>query len=154
MQVLFGDILAIDTTDIILTIILLLVSSMFLLSTLRQQILLTLNPAVAKVQGVPIQLYRYGFVVLLSLAVAIAIKALGVLLVNAFLVIPASIAKLMSHHFSHFLLISVGVGAITSITGIFVSTVFQLASGPSIVLVQFVLFLLVFSFTKFRAIAF
>ncbi len=154
MQVLFGDILAIDTTDIILTTILLLVSSIFLLSTLRQQILLTLNPAVAKVQGVTVQLHRYGFIVLLSLAVAIAIKAVGVLLVNAFLVIPASTAKLMSHHFSHFLLISTVIGAATSITGIFVSTILKQASGTSIVLVQFVVFLLVFCFTKFKAIAF
>jgi zinc/manganese transport system permease protein len=151
MQVLFGDILAINTTDIILTIILLLASSVFLLSTLRQQILLTLNSSVAKVQGVPVQLYRYGFVILLSLAVAIAIKAVGVLLVNAFLVIPASTAKLMSHHFSHFLLMSVVIGAVTSISGIFVSTAFKLASGPSIVLVQFLLFLLVFSLAKFRS---
>ncbi len=154
MQVLFGDILAIDITDIILTIILLLVSSIFLLSTLRQQILLTLNPAVAKVQGVPVQLYHYGFVVLLSLAVAIAIKAVGVLLVNAFLVIPASTAKLVGHHFSRFLLISVVIGGITSITGIFVSTIFKLTSGPSIVLVQFILFLLVFSLTKLRLLTF
>ncbi|MDJ0620053.1 MAG: metal ABC transporter permease [Calothrix sp. MO_192.B10] len=153
-KVLFGDILAIDLTDIGLTIILLLVSSIFLLSTLRQQILLTLNLPVAKVQGVPVQSYRYGFIVLLSLAVAIAIKAVGVLLVNAFLVIPASTAKLMSHHFGRFMVISVVIGAVTSITGIFVSTIFKLASGPSIVLVQFVFFLLVFSFAKLRAIAF
>ncbi|MBD2411767.1 ABC transporter permease [Nostoc calcicola FACHB-389] len=144
MAVLFGDILALDTTDLILTLLILVGSCIFLLSTLQQQILLTLNPDVAQVQGVPVQLYRYAFVVLLSLAVAVAIKAVGVLLVNAFLVIPASTAKLMSHHFSRFLVISVIVGSISSITGILVSGLFNLASGPSIVLIQFLLFLAVF----------
>ncbi len=144
MAVLFGDILAIDTTDLILTLLVLVGGSIFLLSTLRQQILLTLNPDVAQVQGVPVQLYRYAFVVLLSLAVAVAIKAVGVLLVNAFLVIPASTAKLMSHHFSRFLVMSVIVGSISSIAGIIVSGIFNLASGPSIVLVQFLLFIAVF----------
>jgi zinc transport system permease protein len=148
MAVLFGDILAIDTTDLILTLLVLVGGSIFLLSTLRQQILLTLNPDVAQVQGVPVQLYRYAFVVLLSLAVAVAIKAVGVLLVNAFLVIPASTAKLMSHHFSRFLVMSVIVGSISSIAGIIVSGIFNLASGPSIVLVQFLIFVAVFIWFK------
>ncbi len=150
MAVLFGDILAIDTTDLILTLLVLVGGSIFLLSTLRQQILLTLNPDVAQVQGIPVQLYRYVFVVLLSLAVAVAIKAVGVLLVNAFLVIPASTAKLMSYHFSRFLAMSVIVGSISSIAGIIVSGIFNLASGPSIVLVQFLLFVAVFIWFKLR----
>lgn len=153
MAVLFGDILAIDTTDLILTLLVLVGGSIFLLSTLRQQILLTLNPDVAQVQGVPVQLYRYAFVVLLSLAVAVAIKAVGVLLVNAFLVIPASTAKLMSHHFSRFLVMSVIVGSISSIAGIMVSGIFNLASGPSIVLVQFLLFVAVFIWFKLKLTA-
>ncbi len=148
MGVLFGDILAINNTDLILTLLVLVASSIFLLSTLRQQILLTLNPAVAQVQGIPVQLYRYAFVILLSLAVAVAIKAVGVLLVNAFLVIPASTAKLTSHHFTQFLIVSVIVGAISSIIGMMVSGLFNFASGPSIVLVQFVVFLTVFTWVK------
>lgn len=148
MSVLFGDILAINTTDLILTFLVLAVSSIFLLSTLRQQILLTLNPAVAQIQGIPVQLYRYGFVVLLSLAVAVAIKAVGVLLVNAFLVIPASIAKLVSHNFSRFLVMSVVFGSTTSIVGMIISGLFNFASGPSIVLVQFIVFVCVFGFCK------
>ncbi|MFN6570419.1 metal ABC transporter permease [Dendronalium sp. ChiSLP03b] len=148
MGILFGDILAIDSIDLILTLLVLLGGSIFLLSTLRQQILLTLNPDVAQVQGIPVQLYRYGFVVLLSLAVAVAIKAVGVLLVNAFLVIPASTAKLMSHHFSHFLVMSVIFGSTSSIVGIVASGLFNLASGPSIVLVQFLLFVAVFIWVK------
>ncbi|KAF3887752.1 MULTISPECIES: metal ABC transporter permease [Nostocales] len=150
MSILFGDILAIDITDLVLTLLVLIGGSAFLLLTLQQQILLTLNPAVAKVQGVPVQLYRYCFVVLLSLAVAVAIKAVGVLLVNAFLVIPASTAKLMSHHFNWFLILSVIVGSTSSFGGIMVSGLFNFASGPSIVLVQFVLFLAVFSLVQFK----
>jgi len=148
MSVLFGDILAINTTDLILTLLVLVLSSIFLLSSLRQQILLTLNPAVAKIQGIPVQLYRYAFVVFLSLAVAVAIKAVGVLLVNAFLVIPASIAKLISHNFSRFLVMSVIFGSTTSIAGIIISGLFNFASGPSIVIVQFIVFVAVFSWVK------
>ncbi|OWY69309.1 ABC transporter permease [cyanobacterium TDX16] len=148
MGVLFGDILAIDTTDLILTSLVLISSIIFLLPTLRQQILLTLNPTVAQVQGIPVRLYRYAFVVLLSLAVAVAIKAVGVLLVNAFLVIPAASAKLVSHHFTRFLVISVMLGVVSSIVGILLSGLLNFASGPSIVLVQFLLFTFIFSWVK------
>ena len=95
MGVLFGDILAINNTDLILTLLVLVASSILLLSTLRQQILLTLNASVAQVQGIPVGLYRYAFIVLLSLAVDVAINAVGVLLENGFLVISASIEKLV-----------------------------------------------------------
>ncbi|MDV2992471.1 MAG: High-affinity zinc uptake system membrane protein ZnuB [Chroococcidiopsis sp. SAG 2025] len=148
MGVLFGDILAIDTSDLILTGLVLIGSLIFLLPTLRQQILLTLNPTMAQVQGIPVRLYRYAFVVLLSLAVAVAIKAVGVLLVNAFLVIPAATAKLMSHQFTRFLVISVMLGVVSSIVGIILSGLLNFASGPSIVLVQFLLFTFIFSWVK------
>lgn len=150
MDVLFGDILAIDFTDIFLTAILVVVAAIYLLSTLQQQILLTLNPAVAKVQGIPVQLHRYLFVVLLSLTVALATKAIGILLVNAFLVIPASVAKLLSQQFSRFMALSAIFGVLSSVIGIILSGLLNWASGPSIVLIQFLVFLIVTAFTKLQ----
>lgn len=148
MGVLFGDILAVNQTDIGLTIVLLLASAAVLLTTLRQQILLTLNPAIAKVQGIAVQFHRYLFVVLLSLTVAVSIKAVGILLVNAFLVIPAATAKLMSQQFSPYLWLSTILGAVSSVAGLLVSAVLNFPSGPSIVLVQFTAFLIVFCCMK------
>lgn len=139
--VLFGDILAVNGTDLVITTVLLIVSSVIILTTLRQQILLTLNLAVAKVQGVAVQFHRYLFVVLLSLTVAVSIKAVGILLVNAFLVIPAATAKLLNQQFTPYLVMSVCLGAISSVVGMLVSGLFNFPSGPSIVLVQFLGFL-------------
>ena len=152
MAVLFGDILAIDQTDLILILVILIISSTFILSTMRSQILLTLNEDVAKVQGSPVEMYRYIFVILLSLAVAVAIKAVGVLLVNAFLVIPAATAKLVSDHFRGFLILSVVIGCTSSIVGMIVSGLFNQASGPSVVIVQFLLFVFTFVWVRLRKI--
>ncbi|MFB2934046.1 metal ABC transporter permease [Aerosakkonemataceae cyanobacterium BLCC-F154] len=150
MNVLFGDILAVSQVDLILTCVLLFSSAIYLLSTLKEQVLLTLNLSVAKVQGIPVQLHRYLFVVLLSLTVALATKAIGILLVNAFLVIPAASAKLLSQKFRTFLTLSIILGALSSIMGIFFSGLFNWPSGPSIVLVQFSLFLVVAGLTQLR----
>lgn len=148
--ILFGDILAIHSLDLLLTGILLLISAIFILLTLPQQILLTLNQAMAQVQGVPVQPYRYCFIVLLSLAVAVSIKAVGILLVNAFLVIPASTAKLLSRDFKAFLTAAVVLGGLSGLAGMLVSGLLNLASGPSIVVVQFGLFLIVLGGTKLK----
>jgi zinc transport system permease protein len=150
--VLFGDILAVNNTDLWLSFTLLVVSSVILLTTLRQQILLTLNEAVAKVQGIAVQFHRYLFVVLLSLTVALSIKAVGILLVNAFLVIPASTAKLLNQRFQPFLWMSMILGAISSIAGLLASAALNFPSGPTIILVQFILFLLVVVGVRVRSL--
>jgi zinc transport system permease protein len=152
MGVLFGDILAVNNTDLGLSFVLLLVSCAILLTTLRQQILLTLNQAVAKVQGIAVQFHRYLFVILLSLTVAVSIKAVGILLVNAFLVIPAATAKLLNQRFQPFLWMSMILGAISSLAGLLASAALNFPSGPTIILGQFVLFLLVVSGTKARSL--
>jgi zinc/manganese transport system permease protein len=54
----------------------------------------------------------------------------------------------MSHQFNQFLLMSVIVGASSSVAGMMVSGIFNLASGPSIVLVQFLVFVAVFIWVK------
>jgi zinc transport system permease protein len=140
MNLLFGDILAIRSIDLWLTGIILLISAISLLLTQRAQILLTLHEGMAKAQGVSVRLHRAWFIVLLSLAVAVAIKAVGVLLVNAFLVIPAATAKLISRQFTQYMLLSTGIGALSAILGIGTSAALNLASGPSIVMAQFSLF--------------
>lgn len=149
--VLFGDILAIDTPDLILTGGLLVITAGIILTTLPQQILITLNQSVAKVQGIAVQFHRYLFVVLLSLTVAVSIKAIGILLVNAFLVIPASTARLLSVRFDRFLGLSIVLGAFSSITGMLVSVLWNFPSGPSIVLMQFLMFLLALGLQRFLA---
>jgi zinc/manganese transport system permease protein len=143
MNLLFGDILAMRPQDLILSFGVLILSIVSLALTLRAQMLVTLDEGMAKAQGVAVEIHRTWFVVLLSLSVAVAIKAVGVLLVNAFLVIPAATAKLLSWKFSVFVFLSTVVGALSAVLGIVLSAALNLSSGPSIVVAQFALFLVV-----------
>lgn len=142
-HLLFGDILAVRPTDLIFSGILLLVCAGFIGLTLRSQILLTLHEPMAIAQGVSVSAQRTTFIVLLSLMVGISIKAIGVLLISAFVVIPACAARLLSRKFTHYILISAGLGALSAVIGMMVSAFFDLPSGPSIVTVQLGMFLLV-----------
>lgn len=142
-HLLFGDILAVRPADLIFSGVLLLVCAGFIGLTLRSQILLTLHEPMAIAQGVSVSAQRTTFIVLLSLMVGISIKAIGVLLISAFVVIPACAARLLSRKFTHYILISAGLGALSAVIGMTVSAFFDLPSGPSIVTVQLGMFLLV-----------
>ena len=141
-QLLFGDVLALQVADLILSGILLVTCVLFLGLTLRSQLLLTLHEPLARSRGVSVSAQRTAFIVLLSLVVGVAIKAIGVLLISAFVVIPACTARALSHNFSQYMFASAIIGGLSAALGIVVSALFDLPSGPSIVTVQFSIFIL------------
>ncbi|MFK8182397.1 MAG: metal ABC transporter permease [Phormidesmis sp.] len=138
---LFGDILALSSADLLISAVLFLLCSVFMGLTLRTQMLLSLNEALAIARGVNVRLHRNAFMVLLSLLVATSIKAIGVLLVGAFVVIPACAARALSRNFTSYVLLSAGLGAFSAAAGMFFSGLLNTPSGPSIVVAQLVLFL-------------
>lgn len=140
-SLLFGDILALQPSDLIVSGLLLLACALFMSLTLRTQMLLTLHEPLAIARGVNVAMHRNAFMVLLSLVVATSIKAIGVLLVGAFIVIPACAARSLSRDFTSYILLSAGLGAASAAVGMFASALFNLPSGPSIVIVQLTLFL-------------
>ncbi|MBU6229364.1 MAG: metal ABC transporter permease [Cyanobacteria bacterium REEB459] len=141
-NLLFGDILAIQPMDLALSGGLLIGTGVFLGLTLRTQMLITLHEPLAIARGVAVSAHRTAFIVLLSLAVGISIKAIGVLLVSAFVVIPACAARLLSRTFTSYVLLSASLGGLSAVVGMVVSAAMDLPSGPSIVATQLGFFLL------------
>lgn len=150
LSILFGDILTISNLDLILLTVLLIIIIVSIIWTLPQQILLTFNPELAKTQGILVNPYRYGFIILLSLMIALTIRSVGILLVNAFLVIPAATAQLICDEFVPFLIVAATFGAVSSVLGMMISGIWNLPSGPSIVLVQLISFTLTLLFYRRR----
>ena len=116
-NLLFGDILAIQTMDLVFSGILLSVSMLYIGLTLRTQMLLTVDESLAIARGVPVSTHHRIFIVLLSLVVGISIKGIGVLLVSAFVVIPACAAQQLSRTFTHYVLLSLGLGVLSAVCG-------------------------------------
>lgn len=147
-NLLFGDILAVREIDLIFSSLLLVVCTVFIGLTLRTQMLLTLHEPLAIARGVSVSAHRTAFIVLLSLVVGISIKAIGVLLVSAFVVIPACAARLLSRTFTNYVWLSAGLGALSAVCGMVVSAGFNFPSGPSIVATQLAIFLTAMAFTR------
>ncbi|MEM9543390.1 MAG: metal ABC transporter permease [Cyanobacteria bacterium P01_E01_bin.42] len=139
-HLLFGDILAVSREDLIVGGVLLCVCVVCIGLTLRTQMMLILHEPMAIARGIPIAAHRTAFIVLLALVVGVSIKAIGVLLVSAFIVVPACAARLISYNFTTHILFSMGLGALSAILGIILSAFFDLPSGPSIVMMQLALF--------------
>ncbi|MDY7052809.1 metal ABC transporter permease [Limnospira fusiformis] len=141
-NILFGDILGIRESDLILSGLLLLICIAFIALTLRSQMLLTLNEPLAIARGVAITPHRTVFIVLLSLLVGISIRAIGVLLISAFVVIPACAARLLTRNFIGYIIVSSALGGFSAVLGMMLSALLNLPSGPSIVTMQLAIFLL------------
>lgn len=151
-HLLFGDILAVQELDLVFSSLLLIICIVFIGLTLQTQMLLTLHEPLAISRGVSVPAQRTAFIVLLSLVVGVSIKAIGVLLVSAFVVIPACAARLLSRTFTNYVLLSAGLGALSAVVGMLVSAGFNLPSGPSIVTTQLAIFLVAIALPRFRVL--
>jgi zinc/manganese transport system permease protein len=140
-QLLFGDILAVSWTDLAVEGALLLAVLAYLLLTRRSQILASLDGALAISQGVALAWQRLLFVAVLAVVVALSIKAVGVLLISAFVVIPACAARLLSPSFGSYMASASLLGAGCGVLGLLVSGLLNLPSGPCVVIVQLLAFL-------------
>ena len=109
---------------------------------MRAQVLLTLNSDFAGAFGVRANWHRIAFIVLLAVVVAVSIKAVGVLLISAFVVIPACAGRLLSRRFPVYVLSSALLGGGCALLGLFASGLTNLPSGPCVVIVQFSGFML------------
>jgi zinc transport system permease protein len=140
-QLLFGDILGVSWLDLGLILVLALAVLIYLLVTSRSQILLSLDEGLALSRGVNADRHRLTLLVVLAVVVAISIKAMGVLLISAFLVIPASASRLLSGRYSRYVLTASLLGAGTAVVGLLASGAFDLPSGPAVVVTQLLAFL-------------
>ena len=147
-QLLFGDILGISWSDLTVIAVLLMGALIYLALSLRAQVLLTLNSDLAGAFGVGASRHRLAFIVLLAVVVAVSIKAVGVLLISAFVVIPACGGRLVSRHFPLYALISACLGGGCALLGLLGSGLTNLPSGPCVVIVQFAGFLLALVVSK------
>jgi zinc transport system permease protein len=107
----------------------------FLVIKNRELTSMTFDRESAHVQGINVKALDLTFYILLAVSVVLGVKVLGVILVSALMIIPASSAKMMASSYRQFTLISLGIGLITVIVGMLASLAYNLPSGPAIILV-------------------
>ena len=99
------------------------------------------DPLAAAASGVNVVLLDYVFIALVAVTIVVSLQAVGIVLVVAMLVTPAATAQLLTARFGRLMFIAVLVGVLSSVSGLYLSFWFDVASGATIVLVQTALFL-------------
>ena len=139
---LFGDILAIGWAEVWISGLLLAAVGTGTFARLNELSLITAQPELAHVCGVPVRRLNWLFVFGLTLTVALAIRLLGIILVTALIVIPPAAARNVSHNLRQHLLLSTALGVIAALGGAVASYQLDVPCGPTIVLSCVALFIL------------
>jgi zinc transport system permease protein len=139
---LFGDILAVSTTDIAMIWgggILVLVAIAWLW---RPLLAATVNPELAEAEGLQPERARLFFMLLMAVVIAIAMKIVGIMLITSLLIIPAAAARRFSSTPERMAVLASLIGAVAVVGGLFGSLTYDTPSGPSIVVAALILFIL------------
>jgi ABC-type Mn2+/Zn2+ transport system permease subunit len=99
------------------------------------------DPEGARVAGYPVEFIRMTLLTALALTIALSMKVVGVLLVGAFLVIPASAAGFWSAKSSRVMILAAVFSLFAALAGSLLSSAFHIPAGPTIVLALVALFL-------------
>jgi manganese/iron transport system permease protein len=141
---LFGDVLGVSTYDLVLTAafgsVILLVIFLFY----KEFMVLSFDPVLSATLRLPSGLLNNLLFILMAMTVSVAMQTVGVALMVAMLVTPAATASLLTHRLWQGMIVSAAIGAISAVTGLYLSYYFNIVSGSAIVLTATIIFLLVF----------
>jgi zinc transport system permease protein len=144
---LFGSILTVNSMDLTVTGILLLVS-ILMWPLWGRWAYSTFDRELALADRMPVKRYDYLLSILIAITVVVATKIVGVVLIASFLVIPAATARLLAKSFAAMTLISIVLGVATTFIGLAISYQVDMPSGAIIILAQAVLFFMALLFQR------
>lgn len=152
-HILFGDILGITGTDILITGAITLFSLLFLIIKGKDLVLYIFDLQHAKAIGIPIRVLHYCLLALLSITIVSALKAVGMILVIASLIAPGAIAYLITNRFKNMILISLIINSLCAVAGVYASFFIDSAPAPTIVVMLTIVFVIVFTVKTSRNVA-
>lgn len=139
---LFGDILAISWQDVAVLSALMVVILAILALRWRPLLMTTIDPAIARVEGVNQARMQLLLTLLLAVVIAVAIKLTGVLLITALLIMPAASARAFAKTPAHMALLASVLGMVAIAGGLLASLRLDAPSGPMMVVVAAAMFVL------------
>lgn len=142
MGFLFGDILAVSKLDIALIWAGGAACLGILALIWRPLFAGTVSLELAEAEGMRPERANVIFMLLLAAVIAISMKIVGVLLITAMLIIPAATARRFASGPEHMAVLAAAIGATAVVGGLFSSLEWDTPTGPSIVVVALILFLL------------
>ena len=140
---LFGNVLGVSNADLNLTLGVSIVVIIAVIIFYRYLFASTFQPEVANTMGISTKVVHYLLMLLLSFAIVASLRTVGVILVVAMLIIPASTALLLSNHLKVVIILSALLGLLAAIAGFLLSYLLETTPGPAMTVVATFIYLLV-----------
>lgn len=136
-QYLYGDILTVDETEIVILFFLLCLVCLFEFFGWNKLLAMSISPVLARLDCAGANIWQYLLAAQLALAVMFAVAAVGVLLVTAMLIVPAATARNLARNMGGVFWWSIGVSIFSGMAGLLISAQEWpgTASGAMIILV-------------------
>lgn len=146
-HILFGNVLAVRPTEMMSTLVIGIFVLISIFVFYKELLVSSFDPTMAAAYGLPTKAIHYFLMALLTLVTVASLQTVGIILVVAMLITPASTAYLLTDRLWVMIYLSAGIGILSSILGLYFSYTYNLASGATIVLAATVLFILAFLFS-------
>jgi ABC-type Mn2+/Zn2+ transport system permease subunit len=138
---LFGDILGVSNTDLLLVAIIGGLIVLLVLTFYKEFLVLSFDPLLAVTLRLPVCLLDYLLLVLIAMAIVVSLQTVGVALMVAILVTPAAAAYLLTRRLPVMMLLAVIIASFSGVVGLYLSYYIGVASGAAIALTSTVVFL-------------
>jgi len=137
---LFGNLLGVETSDLYLTAAVMLYVLIAIYLFYRYLFVATFQEVIAETMGISVKSLHYFLMLLLSFTVVASLQTVGLILVVAMLITPASTALLLSDNLKKVIVLSGVIGAITGFIGMSLAIVLDAPPGPELVVVVSIMF--------------
>lgn len=145
---LVGDILSITRKEIGSLLFILIATIVFWCFAYNGLHSIGINKSLAKSKGIPVKLLDNLFVVLVALIVMLSIRWVGILIINALLILPAAAARNISANNREYHLFSLMISVFSGVLGLMLSYYLNVAAGPMLVMVASIFFFATFLVRK------
>lgn len=135
MSYLFGSILSVPAFDLMIMLVICLVTIGFVTFFYQSLIAFSYDEEFAQIRGVPVNVLYFSLIGILAVAIVMLIQVVGLILVIALLTIPPFIVEKYTCSLIQMMLASIFLGAIFTVSGLWLAYFFNLTSGASIILV-------------------
>ena len=149
-HILFGNLLAVSPIDLVVIAVLAIAVLIFIVAFFKELQVLAFDQVLATTMQLPVGWLNTLLLVLLAVVIVISLSAVGVVMVLAMLITPASSAYLLARRLPSMMIIAAVFGVFSGVAGLVLSFHLGVASGPMIVLVATVIFGVVFLFAPGR----
>jgi ABC-type Mn2+/Zn2+ transport system permease subunit len=139
---LFGNILLVRDVDLVLATVLVGSTLVIILFFFKELLFISVDEETARAAGLPAARLRFLLLTLLAVTIVSAIKVVGIVLVSAFLVIPAATAQVVAPSMRAMMGLSVVFALASVVGGLWLAWVLDLPSGAAIVLLAAAIFFL------------